>query len=202
MKLSRDFYLQDTLTVSKNLLGKILCRKKGDTVLKGLITEVEAYCGVTDKACHSYNNRRTTRVEPMYKIGGTIYVYFIYGMYYCFNVVTRDTLQPEAVLIRSIEPINGIDIMSLNRYNKEFDSLSKSQKINLTNGPGKICAALSIDKHDSGKDLTGDEIWIEDIDYKDFKIRFSKRIGIENTEEAKDYLYRMILSRNNHSLDK
>jgi len=194
MKLSRDFYLQDTLTVAKNLLGKTLCRKIKNEVLKGIITEVEAYCGVTDKACHSYNNRRTNRTEIMYNIGGFSYVYFIYGMYYCFNVVTRDVNEPEAVLIRAINPVDGLNTMSINRFNKSFNLLSKLQKISLTNGPGKVCTALNINKNDNGKDLTCDEIFIEDEGYKNFKIEFTKRIGIENTDEAKDFLYRMILS--------
>ncbi len=193
MKLSRDFYLNDTLEVSKNLLGKTLCRKINGIILKGLITEVEAYCGINDKACHAYNNRRTKRTEMLYKIGGTIYVYFIYGMYYCFNVVTKDIDIPEAVLIRSIEPTLGVDIMSINRFNKEFNFLSKSQKLNLTNGPGKICTALNINKEDNGKDLASGEIFIEDTGFNDFNIEYTKRIGIENTEEAKNYLYRMIL---------
>lgn len=193
MKLTREFYLHDTLTVAKNLLGKTLCRKGEMGTLKGIITEVEAYCGIMDKACHAYNNRRTNRTEALYKIGGTVYVYFIYGMYYCFNVVTRDVEIPEAVLIRAVKPITGINEMSINRFNKEYDLLSKTQKINLVNGPGKLCTALKINKDDNKKDLTCDEIWIEDGDFNDFKINYTKRIGIENTGEAKDYLYRMII---------
>ncbi len=204
MKLKREFYLNDTFSVAKDLLGKILYRKIDDIVLSGMITEVEAYCGISDRACHAYGNRKTKRTEIMYNIGGFSYVYFIYGMYYCFNVVTRDINIPEAVLIRSIEPIKGIEVMSLNRYKMEYSKLKKSQKSNLTNGPGKVCRALNIDKSHSGIDLTLNEIWIEDDGFYDFKVEYSKRIGIENYGEAKDYLWRMILKNpvSEHSLSK
>lgn len=115
-------------------------------------------------------------------------------MYYCFNIVTGDVNVPEAILIRAIKPISGIDIMSVNRFNKIYDLLPNSQKLNLTNGPGKVCTALNINKNDNGKDLTCDEIFIEDEGLKNFQIKYSKRIGIENTGEAKDLLYRMILT--------
>lgn len=132
MKLNRNFYSRDTITVAKELLGKTLVHHIEGNKLKGMIVETEAYLGLRDKAAHSYGGRITKRVETMYGLPGTAYVYLIYGMYYCFNIVTVKEGIPEAVLIRAIEPIENIDIMALLRYGKPYEELSKYEKKNLT----------------------------------------------------------------------
>lgn len=203
MKLKKDFYQRDGLKVAKELLGKVLCRKDGDVVYKGRIVEVEAYIGPRDKASHGYNNRRTKRTEMMFNEGGFSYVYLIYGMYHCLNVVTGDPGVPEAVLIRALTPMEGIEAMKTNR-----------RKIkDLTNGPGKICQAFNITKNENGIDLTKDEIlWIEDdgenpgeiteeivMDNcllskgENFNIVSCRRIGIGYAEEYKDKLWRFYI---------
>lgn len=198
MKLSRDFYSRDTLKVAEELLGNILVHKVGDKILKGKIVETEAYLGVIDKAAHAYGGRRTKRVEPMYGLPGTSYVYMIYGMYYCFNVVTKKEGIPEAVLIRGIEPLAGINQMAQNRFDEDFDKLSNYQKKNLTNGPGKLCMALNIDRSLNKVDLCGDKFYIEEGVDEDFNIVKAKRIGIDYAEEAKDYLYRFYIEGNSY----
>lgn len=153
MRLDREFYCRNTLIVAKELLRKYLVYEYDNKKLIGKIVEVEAYGGKEDKACHSYKGRRTKRTETMYAVGGTSYVYLIYGMYNCFNVVSSDIDEPEAVLIRAVEPIEGHDIMANNRYKCEYSELSKLKKKNLTNGPGKLCIALNINKNENGLDL-------------------------------------------------
>lgn len=179
MKLDKNFYLRDTLTVAKELLGKKLVHKYRDKVLSGIIVETEAYCGPYDKAAHSYGSRKTERTKIMYKSGGISYIYFIYGLYYCFNVVTEKEDIPQAVLIRALQPIDGISEMSDFRYQKDYNNLDKKQIINLTNGPSKLCKAMMLDKSLNGQDLTCDVIYIEDIGYDDIDIISTTRIGID-----------------------
>lgn len=115
-KLNSQFYKRSSLEVAPELLGKHLVFINNGKELVGRIVEVEAYMGPHDKAAHSYNNRRTKRNEIMYGPGGYAYIYLIYGMYYCLNVVTANELEPQAVLIRAVEPISGLDEMAINRY--------------------------------------------------------------------------------------
>lgn len=196
MNLSREFYDRDTIEVARDLLGKILVHKIDGKITSGKIVEVEAYKGFIDKAAHTYNGRRTKRVEVMYGNPGFSYVFFIYGMYNCMNVVTREEGIGEAVLIRALEPIEGLDIMSERRYNVSFQSLKKRQIINLTNGPGKLCKAMDIDKDCNGLDLCGDRIFIKEGSKVDSSIEVSKRIGIDYAEEAKDFLWRFFIKNN------
>lgn len=198
MKLGRDFYKDDALTVGKNLLGKVLVRNIDGYTLKGRIVEVEAYTGKDDKGSHTYNDKKTERTKTMYKIGGHLYVYFIYGMYHLINVVTSDENSGEAVLIRGLEPLNNIDKISKNRFGKTFDELSSYQKKSLTNGPGKLSMAFQIDKNEDGIDLLEDEIYIEDDGFSDFEIGISKRIGIDYAEEAVDFPYRFFIKENKY----
>lgn len=198
MKLKRNFYNRDTLVVAKELLGKILVHKVGGKVYKGKIVETEGYLGVKDKAAHSYGGRRTKRVEIMYGPPGTSYVYLIYGMYYCFNVVTREEGVPEAVLIRGIEPIDEVYSMGYNRFHKGFDELSSYQRKNISNGPGKLCQAMNIDKDLNGEDLCGDRFYIEEGKDEKFNIVEAKRIGIDYAEEAKNFLWRFYIEGNPH----
>lgn len=196
MKLTRDFYSSDTLQVARRLLGKILVHNVNGVLLKGRIVETEAYLGIKDKAAHSYGGRKTNRVEVMYGPSGIAYVYFIYGKYYCFNVVTQKEGVPEAVLIRAIEPIENLEQMALYRFNKPYDKLSKYQKNNLTNGPSKLCMAYNIDKRLNGIDLCGNRLYIEEGKGINFNIIQTKRIGIDYAEEAKDYPYRFYIEGN------
>lgn len=196
MKLSREFYARDTLIVAKDLLGKILVHKTEDSVLKGKIVEVEAYLGLEDKAAHSYGGRKTERVRAMYGIPGTAYVYIIYGMHYCLNVVAKKEGVPEGVLLRGIEPIEGLEEMCVNRFGKPYGELSNYQKKNLTNGPGKLTKALNIDRSYNMEDLCGDSLYLLEGDQEDFHIVETTRIGIDYAEEAKDYPYRFYIKGN------
>lgn len=176
-KLDLDFYLQPTLKVAKNLLGKIVVRKIGKNILAGKIVETEAYIGENDPACHAFGGM-TPRNKIMYLQGGHAYVYFTYGMHYCFNVVTEREGFPSAVLIRAVEPIEGIELMKKFRQTKDI--------YNLTNGPAKFCQAFKIDKSLNGTSLLGDEIFIiESNDNLNFKIGRSSRIGIKSGLDKK-----------------
>ncbi len=198
-KLDKSFYLQDTLTVAKELLGKYLYICMDTTPMIGRIVETEAYIGPDDKACHAYNGRRTSRTEVMYKNGGHAYIYQIYGMYFCLNIVTGDNTAGTGVLIRGLEPIAGMEQMAENRYNKEWDQLSVKEIKNMTNGPGKLCKALNIDKKYNGKDLLGKEIYICEWDKTDkFVISSGKRINIGYAEEYKDVNWRFFIENNSY----
>ena len=197
-KLNREFYNRDTVLVAKELLGKIIVHEINGQKVSAKIVESEAYMGVTDKAAHSYGGRRTSRVEIMYGKPGFSYVFIIYGMYYCFNTVTREEGTPQAVLIRAVEPIEGINIMAQNRFKKSYDELTKSQIKNLTNGPGKLCNALLIDKSLNGEDLCSNKLYIKEGESEKFNIISSKRVGIDYAEEAKDYLWRFYIEDNKY----
>lgn len=118
---SKDFFLVDGVTLAKKLLGKILVRKIDGKIIKARIVETEAYMGPLDKAAHSYQNRRTKRTEPMFLEGGHIYIYFIYGMYYCFNITANTKDIPEAVLIRAVEPLENKEYMKELRGVKKIE---------------------------------------------------------------------------------
>jgi DNA-3-methyladenine glycosylase len=149
-----------------------------------MIVETEAYLGVIDKAAHSYGNRRTTRTETMFAIGGTAYIFFIYGMYFQFNVVVGAIGTPHAILIRAVEPIENIEIMRERRNAKSKNPSQKTPDKNLTSGPGKLCIVLGIDRTFNNEDLLGDKVWLEDFKtFSDSEISSGKRIGIEYAEE-------------------
>lgn len=196
-KLTREFYKRDTLSVAKELLGKYLVVNNGDSIIKCKIVEVEAYRGTLDKAAHSYSGKITERTKVMYKEGGYAYVYLIYGMYYCMNVVASEENLPEAILIRAVEPISELETMCINRYDKSFKELNNYEKKNLTNGPGKLCKAMNITKELNGEDLCGDKFYIlQDKNEEKIEIVSSKRIGIDYAEEAKDFLWRFYIKDN------
>lgn len=190
MKLNRDFYIRDTITVAKELIGKILVHNTDDGIIKGRIVETEAYIGSIDKASHAYNNRRTSRTEIMFGIGGFSYVFLIYGMYNCMNIVTNEIGRGEAVLIRALEPLEGIDLMIERR---KTDNLK-----NLCSGPGKLCQAIAIDRSCNGLDLCGDKLYLESDDksLEPFDIIATKRINIDYSEEARDFLWRFVVQSN------
>lgn len=149
MRLNRDFYSANALKLAPRLIGKKLVRIIGGKKLTARIVETEAYYGPEDKACHAYRNRRTKRTEVMYYPGGYSYVYLIYGMYCCLNIVCGPPESPQAVLIRAVEPLNNIDVFMKNRKG----NAAKLQMANLTNGPGKLCQAMNIDHKLNGLDL-------------------------------------------------
>jgi len=174
--ISLPFYQRDDVVqIAKELLGKELFTNIDGHICSGIITETEGYGGVMDKACHAYGNRRTQRTAVMYENGGVSYVYFCYGMHYLLNVVTNQKEIPQAVLIRAIKPILGIDIMLKRRKKK---SLSKD----LTAGPATVCQALGINLSHNNLSLTGNTIWIEKT-----KINIVKRDIIQTVRVGVDY---------------
>lgn len=196
-KLSRDFYDRDTLEVSKDLLGKYQIHHTEGERLVAKIVEVEAYIGDIDKACHAYNNRVTNRTKVLYGSPGIAYVYLIYGMYYCFNVVTEKNGKAAAVLVRAIEPIEGIEKMVGNRYGKKLEEISKKQIVNLTNGPGKLCIAMGITKDHNEMDLCGEKLYIAEAEEKiKHPIVTTNRINIDYAEEAIDFPWRYYIKDN------
>ena len=177
-KLPREFYTRSSvLTVARELLGKVLVVSASDgSKTSGIIVETEAYRGPQDRASHAYGGRRTKRTETMYGIGGTAYVYFVYGMYNQFNVVTNVNDIPHAVLVRALEPLDGIELMRKRRP-------GQSDR-NLTSGPGKLCIALGIDRAHDRADLLGNDIWIEEgRGVPRSSIASGPRIGIDYAEE-------------------
>jgi len=196
--LSLDFFRRDARKVAEDLLGKIVVRNYMGYKLTGRIVETEAYVGKIDKASHAYNYKKTTRTESLFKSAGIAYVYKIYGMYNCMNIVTGCEGDPQGVLIRAIEPIEGIEVMSENRFNKPFTKLKPREILNLTSGPGKLCIALNIDKSLNTHSILSEELSLYADDFKDFKIVYSKRIGIDYAEEAKDFLWRYYIEGNKY----
>lgn len=208
MTLDKEFFRKNGLELSKYILGKFLIRKYEDRTIVTKIVETEAYMGIMDKAAHVYGDKRTDRTKPLYLDGGHIYVYLIYGMYYCLNISANKEDIPECVLIRAVEPIEGIEEISKNRFKKEYSKLTNYQKKNITNGPGKLCMALNIDKNFNCKSILGEELYISDFYYNDegkkivsqenFEIEESKRINIDYAQEAKDYLWRFFIKDNKY----
>ena len=197
VKLDRSFYLKDTVAVARQLLGKLLVHEVDGKRISGIIVETEAYLGTEDRAAHTFGGRRTLRNEAMYGPGGHAYIYFIYGMYYCFNVVTGHEGVPEAVLVRALEPVEGLDFMAAARYKKDYAPLSTRQSINLTNGPGKLCMALIIDRSLNGEDLCGSRVYIEDRNETP-DICSSKRIGIDYAGDDRDLPLRFYIQNNKY----
>lgn len=179
MKLPRSYYAdQDVLFLAQDLLGKILFTEINGNITAGIIVETEAYFGVQDKASHAYGGRRTDRTETLYSHGGVSYVYLCYGIHHLFNVVTSVKDEPHAVLIRAVEPLIGKETMELRR------SMPASRAA-ISSGPGSAAKALGIDRNFNKKDLTGNEIWIEDhgIRYDPDEIIAGPRIGVAYAQE-------------------
>lgn len=178
-KLPFSFYQNEVVTdLALHLLGKQLFTLIDGVITGGTIVETEAYNGVLDKASHAYGGRFTNRTKTMYGQGGISYVYLCYGIHHLFNVVTGRENTPHAVLIRGLDPIQGLDIM-LSRRNMS------ALKPNLTAGPGALAKAMGIDSNLNAKDLLGDEIWIEDngIYYAEDQIVAAPRIGVAYAED-------------------
>ncbi|MBZ4042442.1 DNA-3-methyladenine glycosylase [Flavobacterium hibisci] len=193
-KLQYSYYQnRDVLYLAKDLLGKVLFTQINGEVTAGIIVETEAYCGVTDKASHAYGGRRTNRTETMYSEGGFSYVYLCYGIHHLFNIVSSVEGEPHAILIRGIEPLIGKEIIESRR------------KMSVTNpsissGPGSAAKALGIDKSFNGKDLTAEEIWIEDhgIRYQTDEIASTSRIGVAYAQEDALLPWRFFIKNNKY----
>lgn len=178
-KLNREFYTREVLTVARDLLGKIFVKRTGTDFFSGKIVEVEAYDGTIDEAAHTFIGK-THRNEVMFGPGGFLYVYFTYGMYFCCNVVTGKEGVGDAVLMRAVEPYEGKDLMSINRFQKA--EISKKEYLNLTSGPGKLCKAYNITRNHNGTDLLGDEIYILDNEFvPEENVVSTRRIGIKKS---------------------
>jgi len=177
MRLPRDFYASDTIDVARDLLGKELVHSRPDgVVLSGIIVETEAYLGVEDPAAHSFGGRRTARTEVMFGDPGFSYVYFIYGMHFCFNVITAERDNPEAVLVRAIQPLRGYKEMQA-----RFPHLRREH---LANGPGKLCRALQIERSHNKMDLTESaSLWIEEASSA-VDVVEGPRVGIGDRHDA------------------
>ena len=187
-KLPRSFYLRDdTVSVARDLLGTLLViPDSGGRRVSGMIVETEAYLGVNDRAAHSFGGRRTARNEVMYGLAGHVYVFFVYGMYYQFNVVTGPAEHPHAVLIRAVEPVEGIELMRGRR--------GAMKDKNLTSGPGKLCIAMDIDRRINGEDLLGSRVWLER--YRTItpdQTAAAKRVGIDYAGEDADKPWRFFI---------
>jgi DNA-3-methyladenine glycosylase len=174
--LPRSFYNRETELVARELLGCILEYKSPEGKASGLIVETEAYVGEHDEACHAAAGR-TKRTDPLYGPPGMSYVYFIYGMYWCFNAVTREENLPSAVLVRALEPLTGIPLMRMRRPRAKSDR-------DLANGPGKLCAALGIDRSANRLSLQRGPLVIrEGRAYEDAEIVVTARIGITKSAD-------------------
>jgi DNA-3-methyladenine glycosylase len=200
-RLEREDYMGSTVDIARNLVGCLLVRRYGDELLICRITETEAYVGAIDKACHAYGYRKTRRNATMFGPAGHAYLYLIYGMYTCLNFVTNGEGEPDAVLLRELEVLQGRDTMCRLRYGKSWEELSAYQRKNFLNGPGKCCKALSLDTSCDGLDLLGEELYIctdpQDVGLPSplpaFRVAEGKRIGIDYAEEAVDFPWRFTL---------
>lgn len=197
--LSRSFYTVDGCTLAERCLGKLLVLETPEGILSGLITETEAYMGIVDRASHAYGGRRTERNETMYREGGFAYVYQIYGLYHCLNFTAAVEGNPEAVLIRSVMPVDGIGLMCENRRKngraKVYpapDSMTEKQQLAMTDGPGKLCTAFGIGKEWNGADLTGSRLYVTDIGAEISSVQYLPRIGIDYAGEDRDKPWRYL----------
>ncbi len=187
-RLPASYYASHDVThLAKDLLGKFLCTRIDGFYCSGKIVETEAYRGPDDRASHSYNNRRTPRTEVMYHQGGVAYVYVCYGMHHLMNVVTAPADHAHAILIRALEPADGIDVMATRRKLEVED-------FRLTKGPGALSVAMGIKSHLTGSSLysPSSPVWIEDrgFNLKKEEICVSKRIGVESAGEAAHWMWR------------
>lgn len=190
-KLDASFYRRDDVVqISRELVGKVLCTQIGSAPLTaGVIVETEAYCGRNDKACHANDGLRTERTEVIYHRGGLAYVYLCYGIHHLFNVVTNVKDTADAILVRAVKPIKGLETMIERR-----DKQKKSPQ--LTNGPGKLTQALGIKTSMSGTDLTKHKIWIEEGTDTPGEVVSSPRIGVDYAGEHAERPWRFHVKNN------
>lgn len=186
--IPETFYEQPTLVLAKALLGCLLVKETKGGMAAGYIVETEAYIGPGDRAAHSYNNRRTPRTEVMFHRSGLAYTYLMHT--HClFNIVSGGEEKPEAVLVRALEPVYGIELMKNRRGIEQLTSL--------TNGPGKLTKALGITMEDYGHPLINSPLYVAK-GYSPESISAGKRIGIDNSGEARDYPWRFWITNNKY----
>ncbi|KEZ93614.1 DNA-3-methyladenine glycosylase [Nonlabens ulvanivorans] len=194
-KLTISYYQHnDVVELSRDLIGKKIVSNINGELTSGIITETEAYRGYDDKACHSHLGRFTDRTKVMYEPGGVAYVYLCYGIHHLFNIITNTDGNADAILIRAVEPVEGIDIMLKRRGKKKLDKT-------LTSGPGNFSKAFALDKSFYGADLTGDEVWIEKSDlfrFRESDIISTTRIGIDYADEDKNLPWRFYLNTSDY----
>lgn len=195
-KLPAAYYRStDVTAIARDLLGKFLVTTIDGQRTSGMIVETEAYRGPDDRACHAFNHRRTPRTEVMYEEGGVAYIYICYGMHHLMNVVTGPKDHAHAILIRALDPKEGMALMAQRRHLKEEDA-------RITKGPGALSVALGLTSDLSGLSLhhPGTSVWIEDrgIQFKPGEICVSKRIGVESAGEAAHWLWRFFVKGNKY----
>ncbi|MBO8172866.1 MAG: DNA-3-methyladenine glycosylase [Bacillaceae bacterium] len=201
--ITPDFFKQETLELAKSLLGMELVHETAEGTTAGMIVEVEAYRGPLDKAAHSYGGKMTERTRAMFGPPGHAYVYFIYGMHYCMNVVSAEEGAPEAVLIRALQPVSGIRLMGKRRgldlpENSDIQEIPRRTLQRLTAGPARLCQAMGIDKKQYGLPLNRPPLYLRH--YRDpipkDRIASGPRINIDYAEEAKEYPWRFWIKDN------
>lgn len=189
-RLPRAFYRREPVTLARSLLGQRLVRMIDGERLSGIIVETEAYLGIEDRACHTFGGRRTPRVASMWNDGGMAYVYFTYGMHFCLNVVAQTPDEPTAVLIRSIEPQEGLSAMQQRRRRAKRPQ-------DWCNGPAKLCQAMAIDRTLDGEDLTvSRRLWIEKRLARAYaldRLDVTARIGVAYAKEWAEQPLRFVL---------
>lgn len=185
-KLPKSFFRRPTLDVARDLLGKYLVVKHGRAIVSGKIVETEAYVGEDDKACHA-SKGRTPRTETLYKEAGTVYVYLIYGMYHCVNIVTEKKDFPSAVLLRAAEPAEGIEVMKKRRKTEKETALCS--------GPGKLCQAFGITRGMNGETIAGDALWIEDrgVRVRGNDVMEATRVAVDYAGPCADHPWRFYI---------
>jgi len=191
-KIQLEFYRrEDVLQIAEELLGKLLVTNKGGVITSGRIVECEAYAGAPDRASHAFGGRKTNRNKVMYEEGGVAYVYLCYGIHHLFNVVTHRTDIPHAILIRSVEPVKGIEEMLYRTGKKQRDH-------SLTRGPGNVSKALGIYTTDSGVSLSGKTIFLADdgFVYSKMEVFASPRIGVDYAGKDAFLPYRFYIKGN------
>jgi DNA-3-methyladenine glycosylase len=191
-KLGSDFYDRPSvMRVAKELLGKVLVTELNGARTSGRIVEVEAYNGVVDRASHAWSGRRTTRTEVMFAAGGTAYIYLIYGIHHLFNVVTNRKGVPHAVLVRALEPLEGLPVMLERMGRTRLDHT-------LTRGPGNVAKAMGLRTSHTGMSLLGDEIWIGDDGFRPRRAEIvaTPRIGVDYAGEDAALKYRFFIKGN------
>lgn len=182
--LPRSFYARPVLTVARACIGKLLVHDEGEQRTVGRIVEVEAYRGPEDRAAHSYGGRRTPRTEVMFGEAGHAYLFFVYGMHWHLNLVTGKAGEPHAVLVRAVEPLEGVALMALRRgLDGSYSNRKGELTSNLSNGPGKLCQAFALDRAQYGADLTSSTLYLADDGTPAPRVARSTRIGVDYAAE-------------------
>ena len=191
----------DTVDIARRLLGKYLVRRLGGETLVCRLTETEAYIGRCDKACHAYGYKRTPRTQTLFAPPGTAYIYLIYGMHHCLNLVTEPEGTAAAVLIRGAEPLEGLDEIARRRFGMDYGDLTPARRRNLLNGPGKLCQGLAITRADNGLPPDNGSLYLCDSlpGWPDIRgsltIAAGPRIGIDYAQEAVDFPWRFTVTK-------